>query len=141
MNDPTGITGLEEKRRAEARASLVSLGDTGWVARGKYSAFGVSWALQSDDKSAFHLLLDRMPPGVVPTTSRASARTYALRSLSATPLEASPSFVLLADGRPLLRSLDVSDIADAFEQDLKWLVAERSPRRIFLRAGVVGWRD
>lgn len=141
MNDSTGITGLEEQRRAEARASHVRLGDTGWVARGKYAAFGVSWALQSDDKSTFHLLLDRMPPGAAPTTSKTTARTYALRRLPATPLEPSPSCVLLADGRPLLRSSEVSDIADAFEQDLKWMVAERSPRRVFLRAGVVGWRD
>jgi hypothetical protein len=32
-------------------------------------------------------------------------------------------------------------VADAFEDDLKFLLAERSPRKVFLRAGVVGWRD
>jgi hypothetical protein len=69
------------------------------------------------------------------------ARTYIFRTLPATLSESTASFLLVADGRPLVRSTEPSDIAEAFEDDLKSLVAERSPRRVFLRAGVVGWRD
>jgi hypothetical protein len=142
MDDTSVIASLEESRRIEARLAQVTLAsDSGWVARGKYMAFGVSWAVQSDDTSAFHMLLDRMPPSAAPTTSKAQSRTYAFRSLPATSSEPVASFALLADGRSLVRSSDVAEVADAFEEDLKWLVAERSPRRVFLRAGVVGWRD
>ena len=132
--------GQEELQRAEARAAH-PVCDTGWVARGGYVAFGVPWEVRADDVSAYHLLLDRFPPSAVATSSKTMARTYVFRTLPATLSESTASYLLLADGRPLVRSTEPSDIAEAFEDDLKSLVAERSPRRVFLRAGVVGWRD
>ncbi len=112
-----------------------------WVARGRFTAFGVSWELRSDDVSAFNLLLQRLPPGSAPTRFKTTARRYSLRYLSPTLSEPEPSYLLDADGRPMLRTSDVGEIAAALEDDLRWLIAERSPRRVFLRAGVVGWRD
>lgn len=140
MEDSRIVTGPADLRRAEMRNGHRAC-DTDWVARGRYVAFGVSWEVRADDVSAYHLLLDRLPPGATPTSSRAMARTYAFRTLPATLAESADSFLLLADGRPIVRSSEPSDIADAFEDDVKSLVAERSPRRVFLRAGVVGWRD
>jgi hypothetical protein len=96
--------------------------------------------MQADDISAYHLLLDRLPPGSAPSGSRATVPSYAFRTIPAAP-GSDASYLLLADGRPLVRSSEPSDIADAFEESLKWLVAERSQRRVFVRAGVVGWRD
>jgi hypothetical protein len=141
MEDSRLRSGQVELRRTEARSAHSALEDHDWVARGRYVAFGVPWAVQADDISAFHLLLDRMPPGAAPTSSRTMSRTYAFRTLPPTLAESDVSFLLLVDGRPLIRSSDPSEIADAFEEDLKWLVADRSPRKVFLRAGVVGWRD
>lgn len=140
MENTRLATGQVELWRTEAQAQA-SLEDNGAVARGKYVAFGVPWEVQADDMSAFHLLIDRLPPGAVPTSSKALARTYRFRTLPPTMSESEASFMLLADGRPLIRSSEPSDIVQAFEDDLKWLVAERSPRKVFLRAGVVGWRD
>jgi hypothetical protein len=141
MEDTRLVTGAAELRRIDPHATNAVLADEAWAAHGCYAAFGVAWEMQSDDVSAYHLLLDRLPPGAVPNGSKVTVRSYALRTLPATFSECDPSYLLLADGRPLVRSSEVADVADAFEQDLKWLVAERSPRRVFLRAGVVGWRD
>jgi hypothetical protein len=140
MEDSRLVTGQVEIRRAEVRGTHAPSQDRR-VARGRYAAFGVSWEVQADDVSAYHLLLDRLPPGASPTSSRATARTYAFRSWPSKLPDGEVSFSLTADGRPLVRSSEPTDIADAFEDDLKWLVAERSPRKVFLRAGVVGWRD
>ncbi len=136
MEDTRLVTGELEFRRAESRGAL----DCG-VSRGRYSAFGVSWEMQSDDIPAYLALLDRLPPGAAPSTGKTAARKYTVRTAAATMSESDASLLLLADGRPIVRSSEASDIADAFEEDLKWFVAERSPRRVFLRAGVVGWRD
>jgi hypothetical protein len=136
MQDTRLIAGEIEYQRAEARSA-----HDGGGARGEYAAFGVSWELQSDDVSAYHLLLDRLPPGAAPCTGKTAERAYVLRTVPATMTESGVSYLLRADGRPLVRSSEALDIADAFENDLKWLVSERSPRRVFLRAGVVGWRD
>lgn len=145
MDDSRPAPGDLELRRIESRPAHVSSADHGvddvWVARGRYAAFGVSWAIQADDIAAYHLLLDRLPPGAAPTSSKNNVRSYAFRTLAPASPGDDVSYLLLADGRPLVRSSEPTSIADAFEENLKWLVAEHSPRRIFLRAGVVGWRD
>jgi hypothetical protein len=106
-----------------------------------YGAFGVSWELRSDSAVLHRALLERLPPGAAPSTDMTVERSYALRTVPATISERDASYLLLADGRPLVRSSSAAEIADAFEENLSWLVAERSPRRVFIRAGVVGWRD
>jgi len=124
-----------------AAPAQTTLDEALWVARGRYAAFGVSWEIQTDDVSAYHLLLDRLPPGSTAASSKVTARSYSFRTLPPSVSETEASYLLEADGRPLVRSSDPDEIAEAFEEDVKWLVAGRSPRRVFLRAGVVGWRD
>lgn len=136
----TGQGGLRRKKTRSGHAPAQAAQDH-CVARGRYAAFGVSWEMRADDVSAYHLLLDRMPPSASPTSSKAMERSYAFRSLPSKLTDGEVSFLLTADGRPLVRSSEPTDIAEAFEDDLKWLVAERSPRKVFLHAGVVGWRD
>ena len=146
MEDSRLVTGLVELRRTEPRAAhapsqAAQAALDGWVARGRYVAFGVSWEVRADDVSAYHLLLDRLPPVASPTSSKNMMRSYAFRTLPSKSSESEVSYLLTADGRPLVRSSEPTDIAEAFEDDLKWFVAERSPRKVFLNAGVVGWRD
>lgn len=142
MEDSRSGIGGWDARRVESRPAPVTRGeDEGWAARGRYAAFGVSWTLQADDVSAYHLLLDRLPPGAVPTSSKNVQRSYIFRTLPAEGPGEEVSYLLLADRRPLIRSSDPEEIAAAFEENLKCVVAEYSPRRIFVRAGVVGWHD
>jgi hypothetical protein len=140
MEDSRLVIGHTEHRRTEARAGNAASQD-GWAARGRYAAFGVSWEVRSDDVAAYHQLLDRLPPGAATSTGKSASRIYAFRTLPSRLSEKDVSYLLSADGRPLIRSSETSDIAEAFEDDLKALVAERSLRKVFLRAGVVGWRD
>ena len=102
---------------------------------------GVPWEIRTDDVSAFNLLLEHLPPGSAPTRIKTTARRYSFRTLSPALSEPEPCYLLEADGRPMLCTSDAGEIAEALEDDLRWLVAERSLRRVFLRAGVVGWRD
>ena len=140
--EDTRIAGDElELRRTEARLAYASRPEDAWVARGRYAAFGVSWAIQADDTSAYHLLLDRLPPGSVPVSNKTTARSYAFQTVPPSTPGDDVSYLLFADGAPLVRSSQPSDIAEAFEENVKWLVAEHSQRRVFVRAGVVGWRD
>ncbi len=140
MEDSRLVIGHIEHRRTEARAANAASRD-GFAARGRYAAFGVSWEVRSDDVAAYHQLLDRLPPGAATSTGKSASRIYAFRTLPSRLSEKDVSYLLSADGRPLVRSSETSDIAQAFEDDLKALVAERSLRKVFLRAGVVGWRD
>ena len=50
-------------------------------------------------------------------------------------------FHLLYAGAELVaRSLDPEVVFERFESDLQLYVAERAPRRVFVHAGVVGWK-
>jgi hypothetical protein len=135
MEDIRLTTRELESRRSETRS------DGGTSRSGRYGAFGVAWDIQSDDASLYRMLLERLPPGAAPCAGRVPARAYAVRTVPPTVAESGASHLLSCDGRPLVRSSEVSEVVDAFEDNLKWLVAERSPRRVFVRAGVVGWRD
>jgi len=137
MENGRAILGSGEVRVGHAVATEAG----GWVARGQYSAFGVSFGVMADDISAYHLLLDRLPPGSENTPTKSVSRSYSLRT-SLPQAEREPvSFSLLADQTLILRSTDLDDIADAFESDVRCHVASSAPRRVFIRAGVVGWRD
>jgi hypothetical protein len=141
MEDTRAAGDELESRRCEARLGHASKAEHAWVARGRYAAFGVSWAIQADDISAYHLLLDRLPPGSVPVSTKTTVRSYAFRTLPPSAPGDDISYLLLADGKPLVRSSEPSDVAEAFEENLSLLVAEHSQRRVFVHAGVVGWRD
>jgi hypothetical protein len=136
MENTRLVAGEIETRRSETRTA-----HEGGFSRGRYGAYGVTWDMQADDAALYRMLLERLPSGTAPSAGRPPERAYAVRTMPATFAESGASYLLLADGRPLVRSSDAVDVADAFEDNLDWLVAERSPRKVFLRAGVVGWRD
>lgn len=48
--------------------------------------------------------------------------------------------LLYADHVRIARSLDVDEVFDTFESDLRLTVAEFARRRVFVHAGVVGWK-
>lgn len=48
--------------------------------------------------------------------------------------------LLYGDWTRLARSLEAEQIIEAFETDVQLYVAENAPRRVFVHAGVVGWR-
>jgi hypothetical protein len=133
------MTGESELGWTNTGAARVAVADT--PTGGRFCACGVPWQLQTDHQAAYRALVDRLPPGAAPSPARTAERSYALRTLPATVAEREASYLLSADGRPLVRSSEIDEVADAFEENLRWLVAERSPRKVFLRAGVVGWRD
>jgi hypothetical protein len=49
--------------------------------------------------------------------------------------------LLYAGSQRLMRAFDFEDVLEAFEQHLHLVVALNAPHRLFVRAGVVGWRD
>jgi hypothetical protein len=105
---------------------------------GVLSTLGVTWELKTDDARAFHAMLDRTPQGAIPREGRTPLRRYVLRLHTGTEGD---RFVLTGDDCVLASSPDLGEVLDVYEDDVNCLIAERSPRRVFLRAGVVGWHD
>jgi hypothetical protein len=105
------------------------------------TAYGVRVGLRADDPRALGSIAERLPPGWRPSASTQVARLYSLIAGRADRAGGVRRFHLLYAGAELIaRSLDRDVVLERFESDLQLYVAERAPRRVFVHAGVVGWK-
>lgn len=108
-----------------------------WHAGLSILAYGVRVGVRSDDARMMEKLLPHLPPGW--KISKASVdRLYSLlvkRKASRRSLHE-----LYANGERLGEHASVDELLNFFESDLQLYVAEHAPHRIFVHAGVVGWK-
>ena len=84
----------------------------------------------------------RLPPGWAPARGRRVQRLYSLVGGGPAGARGIRRFHLLyVNEVRAARSLELAEVLRAFESDLALYVAEHSRGRLFLHAGVVGWRD
>lgn len=105
------------------------------------TAYGVRVGVRADDPRALGSVAERLPPGWRPSASPQVGRLYSLITGGAIGAGRFRRFGLLYAGAELIaRSLDREAVLERFESDLQLYVAERAPRRVFVHAGVVGWK-
>jgi hypothetical protein len=105
------------------------------------TAYGVRVGVRADDDEALRLVAERLPPGWKSSGSTQVARLYSLIAGGADGGRGVRRFSLLYAGAQLIaRALDREVVFERFESDLQLYVAERAPRRVFVHAGVVGWK-
>ena len=86
-------------------------------------------------------VLDCLPPGWACAKTRAVERLYSVVGGGTAAGRGARRFHLLyADAARLARTPDADALFDALESDLKLYVAEHARGRLFVHAGVVGWR-
>jgi hypothetical protein len=111
-----------------------------WEATDTFVAHGVRVGVRVQ-RGALPKLDGRLPPGTERRKVRSVDRLYSIvggRHLSRRGVR--PFTLLYGDADLLARSVDRSAILTALTDDLQLRVAELTPRRIFVHAGVVGWR-
>jgi len=126
-----------------------------------FSAFGISVGIRTNAPETVPFLIEQLPPGSKPT-SAAPGRVYTLRiddGGSCPPRKRStfrgvvlPSHLLLFENPPercfelcvegvtLARTRSLAEILEIFESDVQAHVAEMCDERLFVHAGVVGWK-
>ncbi|HEY0172655.1 MAG TPA: hypothetical protein VGB98_16650 [Pyrinomonadaceae bacterium] len=110
-----------------------------WAAGITFTAYGVKVGVRVSDRAALDAVAGRLPPGWRRSVSPSVTRLYSL--ISGGGGRGFRRFHLLYAGATLLaRTLDAEAVFGRLESDLQLYVAERSPRRVFVHAGVVGWR-
>lgn len=120
---------------------MAKLDCLGWAVGMALTAYGVRVGVRADDPRALGAIAERLPPGWRPSASLRVARLYSLIKGGATVEGRVRRFNLLYAGAELVaRSLDPEVVLERFESDLQLYVAERASRRIFVHAGVVGWK-
>jgi hypothetical protein len=113
----------------------------GWAAAQSWECHGVRFALRVQ-RGALPPLGALLPPH---TTARAARRVDRLYSLirpdgAGARRGVRRHHLLYGDTQLLGRALDPAELLTLLGDDLKLRVAELAPRRVFVHAGVVGWR-
>ena len=113
----------------------------GWAAGMVLTAYGVRVGVRVSDAAALARVAGALPPGWKPSASAAVSKLYSLVWGGGEVGGRVRRFHLLYSGARLAaRTPDADALLSMFESDLQLYVAERAPRRVFVHAGVVGWR-
>ena len=120
---------------------MAKLDRLGWADGISFSAYGVRVGVRVNDKAILKRVLTRLPPASRPSDVRVVNHLYSLTGLAGN-----------SDGRVrrfnlgywnldrFARTRSFEDLLDQFESHLQLTVAEYAPRRVFVHAGVVGFK-
>lgn len=112
-----------------------------WAEGMSIRSYGMRIGLRVNKLGALKEFLPFLPPGWKPTRSQTVDRMYSiLVGGEGARRGARKSNFVYADGDRVARTPELHQALDAFESDLQIYVAEMSPHRLFVHAGVVALR-
>ncbi|MDT7690008.1 MAG: hypothetical protein QOE46_2767 [Acidobacteriota bacterium] len=112
----------------------------GWTAGLTFKSFGVRFGVRSDDPRSLEHLTQYLPPGTREAAPGVVERLYSIRLGGEAGRGVRRFNLLYANHVRLARTTDAEELFERFESDLQLTIAEGARRRVFLHAGVVGWR-
>lgn len=97
--------------------------------------------LRASDVDGLEALKAWLPRAVNPSRATVVQGLYSFILGGAGPRSGVKRFhVLYRDAQQLARSLDLDEVRRAFDRDVSMLIAEAASRRVFVHAGVVGFK-
>jgi hypothetical protein len=113
----------------------------GWAAGFSFISYGRRIGIRTNDPALPGRLQKHLPPGWKPSSSNVVERLYSIVAGGPSSRPNVRRFNLLyGDITRLARSVDIDEVLETFESNLRLFVAEAARRRLFVHAGVVGWR-
>jgi hypothetical protein len=104
-------------------------------------AYGVRIGIRANQPGVIQHYLPALPPSWKMAGSPVVERLYSIIAGGESRRRGQRlSHLIYANGERLARVPQLEQAADVFESDIQLYVAEMSPRRVFVHAGVVGWR-
>lgn len=104
-------------------------------------SYGVRIGIRVNKPGILEQVMPFCPPGWKPSSSPIVDRMYSIIAGDDAPKRNIRRFNLVyANAEKIARTPELAQAIDAFESDLQLYVAEIAPRRVFVHAGVVGWR-
>jgi hypothetical protein len=113
----------------------------GWSAGFAFKSYGVRVGVRVTDAAVLPHFIERVPPGSKPIDSKIVDHLYSV----VTGRAGSRSWIkrhniVYRGAERLVRSIHLEAVLDTFESNLQLTVAEWSSLRVFVHAGVVGWK-
>lgn len=120
---------------------MAKLDRLGWAAGLTLIAYGVRVGIRVNDPGLLPRVAAHLPPGWRPAPSPRVEYLFSLLAGGSGPRPNVRRFNLLyGNASRLGRSMDLDEIIEALESYLQLYIAETARRRVFVHAGVVGWR-
>lgn len=114
----------------------------GWADGMSFNSYGVRVGVRVKDSAILKDIIARLPPGSKPASSAAVDHLYSIVGGRAQPDSKVHRFSIgYWNLVRFARAREFDSLLDAFESHVQLTVAEHAPRRIFVHAGVVGWKD
>src|SRR5438876_6947053 len=113
----------------------------GWAVGFSLKTYGIRIGIRSNDPIGLARVSEHLPHDWDRTPSSVVDRLYSIIIGGKGPRASVSRFNLLyGDHVRLARSVDVDEVFDTLESDLRLVVAEFARHRVFVHAGVVGWK-
>jgi hypothetical protein len=114
----------------------------GWARGNTFIAFGVRFGVRVNDAGIMRAVRERLPPGSQLSSVKTVDHLYSLIGYPTTNSSSRVRRFNLGyrNLQQIARSQELDDLLNAFESDLQITVAEHAPHRVFIHAGVVGWK-
>ena len=114
----------------------------GWTAGVSIEAYGVTVGIRTNDPGILNDLVNLLPPSWAAVNNPVVEILYSVRIGPPSRQRGRRNYHLLYMGAARLRrSLNLADILETFESNLHMMVAFMAePGRLFVHAGVVGWK-
>ena len=113
----------------------------GWVVGFSLRAYGMRIGIRSNDPSVLARIVDTLPGEWEKVDLDVVDRLYSLLAGNSPPGARLRRFNLLyADHVRIARSLEIDQILSTFDSNLRMFIAEFARSRVFVHAGVVGWK-
>jgi hypothetical protein len=110
---------------------------SGWGAELRFESLGVRFAIRVPGPRVLADLAPYFPPGWAPLPAGAVDVTYTVRAAG----DSVSAYGLYRDSAVVLRSARLTAVVDRFASDIHHQVAVLNTGRVFIHAGVVGWRE
>lgn len=111
----------------------------GWKAGVALRCYGVRIGVRSNEPDVLERICTHLPHERQLISSSVVDRVYSILTKSNSNCRKSVN-VLYGDDVRLARSVDRAAVFEAFESDARLFVAELATHRVFVHAGVVGWK-
>lgn len=112
-----------------------------WAEGITVTAYGVRIGIRANRPGVIAQYLASLPPSWKMAGSPVVERLYSIIAGGESKRRGHRlSHMIYANGERIARVPQLEQAADVFESDVQLYVAEMSPRRVFVHAGVVGWR-
>ncbi len=119
---------------------MVKVDRLGWVAGFSLRSFGVDIGIRSNDADTLQRVVEHLPPYWENINTSAVDRVYSILNRNGGGTGNRRQSTVYTNGQRLMRSDDLNELFSAFESNIRIFVAEFAKDRVFVHAGVVGWK-